>query len=72
MPVIRFVYNTTELYKRRTKTGINNVREVIFRGTIVALITALFVWLSILMYLAFYYVYVPVISHQKPIHLQFK
>ncbi|RZC42785.1 seipin, partial [Asbolus verrucosus] len=60
------------LYKTRTQTGVNNVREILFRGTVVALITALLVWLSIFMYIAFYYAYVPTISHERPVYLKFK
>lgn len=72
LPLIKFVYGTAELYKRRTKTGVNNIREVIFRGTVVALSTALLVWLSIFMYVAFYYAYVPTILHEHPVYLQFR
>lgn len=72
MPVVKFVYGTVALYKKKTTDGVNNIREVIFRGTVVALTTALLVWLSIFMYLAFYYTFVPVISHERPVHLQFR
>lgn len=72
LPIIRFVFDTVQLYKARTKQGINNVRDILFRGTIVASVTSLLVWLSIFMYLAFYFAYVPTISHERPVHLQFK
>lgn len=71
-PIIKFVYDTVQLYKARTKKGINNVRDILFRGTVVASVTSLLVWLSIFMYLAFYYAYVPTISHERPVYLQFK
>lgn len=72
IPVIRFVHETVQLYKRKTETGVNNVKEVIFRGSIVALATALLVWLSVFMYIAFYYAYVPAITHERPVYLQFR
>ncbi|XP_023020687.1 lipid droplet biogenesis associated protein seipin isoform X1 [Leptinotarsa decemlineata] len=72
IPLVKFIHDTIDLYKSRTKAGVNNVREILFRGTVVALITALLVWLSILMYVAFYYVYVPTISHERPVFLKFK
>lgn len=72
LPLIKFIHETLDLYKTRTKTGVNNVRDVLFKGAVVALITALLVWLSIFMYAAFYYVYVPKISHEKPVYLKFK
>lgn len=72
LPIIKFIHDTLDLYKVRTKKGVNNVREVLFKGAVVALVTALLVWLSIFMYAAFYYVYVPKISHEKPVFLKFK
>lgn len=72
LPLVKFVHDTVNLYKRRTKSGVNNIREILFRGTVVALITALLVWLSIFMYIAFYYAYVPTISHERPVHLTFQ
>ncbi|KAK9885816.1 hypothetical protein WA026_013688 [Henosepilachna vigintioctopunctata] len=72
LPLAKFVYDTVALYKTRAKTGVNNIRDILFRGTIVALVTALLVWLSIFMYVAFYYVYVPAIAHNKPVYLQFR
>lgn len=71
-PVAKFVYDTVNLYKIRTQQGVNNVRELIFRGIIVAIVTALLVWLAIFMYIAFYYAYVPVVSHERPVHLRFR
>ncbi|CAG9854577.1 unnamed protein product [Phyllotreta striolata] len=72
LPLVKFIHDTINLYKTRTKAGVNNVRDVLFRGTVIALITALLVWLSIFMYIAFYYVYVPTISHERPVYLKFK
>lgn len=72
LPLAKFVHDTVNLYKVRTKSGVNNVREILFRGTVVALITALLVWLSIFMYVAFYYAYVPAITHERPVYLTFQ
>ncbi|XP_044727667.1 seipin [Chrysoperla carnea] len=71
-PIIKFISDTADLYKQRTLQQANNVRELIFRGCVIALIIALLVWLSILMYIAFYYAYVPYVSHSKPVHVTFK
>lgn len=71
-PLIKFVYDTVQVYKLRTKKGINSLREILLRGTIVAAATSVLVWLSIFMYMAFYYMYVPTISHERPVFLQFK
>lgn len=72
LPLIKFIHDTVTLYKLRTKSGVNNLRDILFRGIVIAFITALLVWLSIFMYLAFYYVYVPILKHEKPVHLKFR
>lgn len=72
LPIIQFLSNTADLYKQRTLQQANNLRELVFRGLVVSLVLALLIWLSVLMYLAFYYAYVPYVSHSKPIHLAFK
>ncbi|CAH0546142.1 unnamed protein product [Brassicogethes aeneus] len=72
LPFVKFIHDTVDLYKKRTKSGVNSIRDILFRGTVIALITAVLVWLSIFMYVAFYYVYVPTISHERPVFLKFK
>ncbi|XP_049819586.1 seipin isoform X4 [Aethina tumida] len=72
LPFIKFIHDTVNVYKSRTKAGVNNIRDILFRGIVIATITAVLVWLSIFMYVAFYYVYVPTISHERPVHLKFK
>lgn len=72
LPLVKFIHETVALYKTRTQTGVNNLREILIRGTVIALITSLLVWLSILMYMAFYYVYVPSVRHERPVHLKFR
>lgn len=72
LPLVKFIYETIELYKQRTKRGVNSIRDVLFKGSVIAFITSLLVWLSIFMYVAFYYAYVPAISHERPVYLQFK
>lgn len=71
LPIIAFVDSTLDMFKAKTKKGASNVSQVLFRGTLVALITSTLVWLSIFMYLAFYYAYVPIVSHERPVHLTF-
>ncbi|ENN72189.1 seipin-like [Dendroctonus ponderosae] len=72
LPLIKFIHDTVSIYKSRTQTGVNNVKDVLIKGTIIALITSILVWLSILMYMAFYYVYVPSLKHERPVFLKFK
>ncbi|XP_022918089.1 seipin [Onthophagus taurus] len=71
LPVIAFAYHTVELFKSKTRSGAEQVRTTIFRGTLVSVTVAALVWLSILMYVSFYYAYVPKVAYEKPVHLQF-
>ncbi|KAK3923661.1 Seipin [Frankliniella fusca] len=52
--------------------GVENVRLLSFRGGLVGLLTAMIIWVSIFLYIAFYYAYMPSISHIRPIHVQFE
>lgn len=72
LPLIIFVHGIIELFKAKANSGLNRLKTTLFRSTVVAFITSLLVWLSILMYLAFYYAYVPTVSHEKQVHLQFE
>lgn len=72
LPLVRFAHTTVEHYKIRTNQGISSAKDVLLRGIIVAFVTSLLVWLSIFMYLAFYYAYVPRISHERPVYVQFE
>jgi len=48
------------------------VRELVFKGAGVALVAAVIVWVAIFLYVAFYYTYIPSVSHIRPVHLQFR
>lgn len=72
LPLVKFIYETIELYKQRTRKGVNNVRDVLFRGSVIAFVTSLLVWLSVFMYVSFYFAYVPAVSHERPVYLQFE
>lgn len=57
--------------QKRTKRGVQSARSVILNGGIIIISGILIVWLSIFLYTAFYYAYVPSISYVRPVHLQF-
>jgi len=71
LPLIQFVDRTFDAFKTKAKTGIYTTKEMLIKGSIVAFVTTSLLWLSILMYLAFYYMYVPSIAHERPVHLRF-
>jgi seipin len=69
MPSFRFLGQTFNNYRQRT---FDEVRELVFKGAGVALVTAVIVWVAIFLYVAFYYTYIPSVSHIRPVHLQFR
>lgn len=72
MFVPQFIKKRIQSLKNRTVEKVHNARDFVFRGGVAALISIIIVWAAIFMYVAFYYTYMPSISHVRPVHLQFK
>lgn len=58
--------------KQSVKRIVDNSMEQAFHGGMFSLIMTSLVWISIFLYVAFYYAYVPAPSYVRPIHLQIK
>ncbi|CAB0045098.1 unnamed protein product [Trichogramma brassicae] len=43
-----------------------------FRGGLIVIVAILIVWISIFLYTAFYYAYMPSMTYVRPVHLQFR
>lgn len=71
-PVEAFVTKQCLEYKRRTNKGINSAKELLYRVGILSLFSAAILWISVFMYVVFYYTYMPNVTHVRPVHLQFK
>ncbi|KOB72160.1 Seipin [Operophtera brumata] len=71
-PVQSFAYDQYKGYKKKTGAGINSVKELVYRAGIVAVFLSAILWISIFMYVIFYYTYMPNVTHVRPVHLQFK
>lgn len=71
-PVVDRTTTTYEGYKRRTTDRVVSARELIFKTAIVVLAAAVIIWLAIFMYIVFYYTYMPIITHIRPVHMQFE
>jgi seipin len=69
MPAFSFLGQTVNHYRQKT---VNEVRELVFKGAGVALVAAIIIWVAIFLYVAFYYTYIPSVSHVRPVHLQFR
>ncbi|XP_014603643.1 PREDICTED: seipin [Polistes canadensis] len=58
--------------QKKTTRKIRSVKDAVFRGGIIISSAILIVWLSVFLYIAFYYAYMPSMSYMRPIHLQFQ
>ncbi|XP_071449809.1 seipin [Hetaerina americana] len=59
-------------YVTRVINGVTGVKNVFFSGGVVLVIGLVSIWVSIFLYVAFYYAYMPAVLHVRPVHLQFK
>lgn len=71
-PIESFVADQYMGYKNKTNKSITSVKELIYRAGILIVFLSAILWISIFMYIAFYYTYMPNITHVRPVHLQFK
>jgi seipin len=69
MPSFRFLGQAINDYRQRT---VDEIRELVLKAGVVTLVAAVIIWVSIFLYVAFYYTYMPSISHVRPVHLQFQ
>ncbi|VVD01027.1 unnamed protein product [Leptidea sinapis] len=71
-PVEAFVTDQYIGYKKKTNDSITSVKDLIYRGGIIAVFLSAILWISVFMYIVFYYTYMPNVTHVRPVHLQFK
>lgn len=73
---IRPAYNLSvgvyDRLKAKTDEKVDTLRELVLRLGLVAFAVVLIIWAAVFMYAAFYYFYMPAISHTRPVHMQFK
>lgn len=58
--------------QKKTTQGVQSAKEAVFRGGVIIVSAILIIWLSVFLYTAFYYAYMPSMSYVRPVHLQFK
>ncbi|XP_068624488.1 seipin [Battus philenor] len=71
-PIEAFIGKQYLDYKKKTDKGINSIKDLLIRAGIVAVFLSAILWISIFMYVIFYYIYMPNVTHIRPVHLQFK
>lgn len=58
--------------QKKTTEGVQSAKDAVFRGGLVVIVGILIVWISIFLYTAFYYAYMPSMTYVRPVNLQFK
>lgn len=72
IPGVSYVTNKVDNIKEHTNRKIQKAKDNAIRGGIVIIGLGFLLWLSIFIYIMFYYTYVPTVSHSRSIFLQFK
>lgn len=71
-PIAAFMNDQYTGYKKKTSESITSVKEIIYRLAVLSVFLSASLWISIFLYVAFYYTYMPNVTHVRPVHLQFK
>nr|XP_026484015.1 seipin [Vanessa tameamea] len=71
-PIESFVSEQYTGYKKKTNESITSVKELLYRAGVVSVFLSAILWISIFLYVVFYYTYMPNVTHVRPVHLQFK
>ncbi|XP_046490831.1 seipin isoform X2 [Neodiprion pinetum] len=58
--------------QQKTAEGVQTARDAVLRGGIIVMTAVVVIWISVFLYAAFYYAYMPNISHVRPVHLTFE
>ena len=58
--------------QKKTTEGVQSAKDAVFRGGLIIISGIVIVWISIFLYTAFYYAYMPSMTYVRPVHLQFK
>lgn len=71
-PIAAFMNDQYTGYKKKTSESITSVKEILYRLAVLSVFLSASLWISIFLYVAFYYTYMPNVTHVRPVHLQFK
>ena len=71
-PALKMGHNVYDQVRAKTDEKVDSLKELVLRLGLVAFAVVLILWAAVFMYAAFYYAYMPSISHTRPVHMQFK
>lgn len=64
---------TTVVYNHQLSSDTKDrIRDVAIRVCIIIFAIIVLIWSAIFMYIAFYYTYMPAITHSRPVHVQYE
>lgn len=69
---IRNFLKTSLNIRKKTRESVQSAKAAAFRTGTIAVGVIFIFWISIFLYIAFYYSHMPNMSHVRPVHLQFK
>lgn len=70
---MQFLGQRLQSFTQRTlDSTVDNFRDVLLKGGALLLIGTVVLWISVFIYVAFYYAYMPAVAHSRPVHLQFQ
>ncbi|KAF4518690.1 hypothetical protein B566_EDAN002726 [Ephemera danica] len=70
---MQFLGQRIHSYTQRTiDSTVDNLRDVLLKGGAFILIGTVVLWISVFIYVAFYYAYMPAVTHSRPVYLQFQ
>ncbi|XP_011300068.1 seipin [Fopius arisanus] len=59
-------------FQKQTSESVQLTQIALFRGGVIFITSVVVVWISIFLYTAFYYAYMPSMLHMRPVHLEFE
>jgi hypothetical protein len=71
-PLRKYLQAVFSKYKSKTTDGFADAREILFKAGVLALIMSIVIGISVFLYVAFYYTYIPSTRHVRPVHFQYK
>lgn len=58
--------------QQKTRAESPTARDFALKTTFVTFAAAIIIWVSIFMYITFYYTYMPAIEHLRPVYIQYE
>lgn len=58
--------------RRKSRNESPTARDIALKTTFITFVAAIIIWVSIFMYITFYYTYMPAIEHLRPVHIQYE